>query len=142
MDKRWIERHREFEFERRLREKRHRIARRKGLRKAVRLHHKYLSVTAPAELDFDSHYEQTIRFIEQIRRTSAAGGHTMLIWMRNCVKLLPEVALVLAAEIERCLHHRPRLINGNDPKSGKIAAMLKDIGFHKLLHFNEDRRKG
>jgi hypothetical protein len=134
-----MNRHRELEYARRLREKRERSDRLKGVQKPPRLRGRYLSIVAPETLDFDQNYEPTIRFLEQIRRTSAAGGHTMLVWMRRCNALSPEVALVLAAEIERCLHHRPGSINGNDPRSGAIAAMLRDIGFHKLLHFNEPR---
>lgn len=65
----------------------------------------------------------------------------MLIWMRRCTSLSPEVALVLAAEIERCLHHRPKSINGNNPQDPNITAMLRDIGFHNLLHFIEPGRQ-
>ncbi len=140
-DIRWAKRHRELEHERSLREKQARAARRKGIRKRPRLRGLYLPVKAPTMLDFDQNYEQTIRFLEQVRRTATAGCHTILIWMRQCSSLSPEVALVLAAEIERCLYHRPGSINGNDPKASAIAAMLRDIGFHNLLHFNEPKIK-
>jgi hypothetical protein len=139
--RRRLRRHRELSAERRLREKRVRKNIRKGIRRQKRTQIPFLVVQAPPALDFEENYENTIRFLEQVRRTSAAGGHTMLIWMRRCQSMSPEVALVLAAEIERCLYHRPRSINGNDPKSGAIAAMLRDIGFHNLLHFNEPKVK-
>lgn len=139
--RRRLRRHRELSAERRLREKRVRKNIRKGIRLRKRIPIPFLVVQAPAALDFEDNYESTIRFLEQVRRTSAAGGHTMLIWMRRCQSMSPEVALVLAAEIERCLHHRPKSINGNDPQSEAIAAMLREIGFHNLLHFNEPKVK-
>src|ERR1700744_2733344 len=80
--KRWLDLHRELEFERRLREKRKKIAIRKKQRPSSRLALPYLVLRAPAELDFDQHYEQTITYLERVRRTSAAGGPTMPIWMR------------------------------------------------------------
>lgn len=134
----WQARHRELEALSRLKEKRKRKFRRTfGIHPPPGRQVKFLPLRAPQYFDFDSGYEPTVRFLEQMRRTAVAGGHAMLIWMRKCSHLSPEAALVLAAEIERCLHHRPRSINGNDPKDPAIAAMLRDIGFHKLLNFNE-----
>lgn len=132
-------RHRELEAERRHSEKLKRIARRKNIRRNKGHYSRAIPIVAPSKLDFGDNFESTIRFLEQIRRTAKAGGHTMLILLRRCVELAPEVALVLAAEIERCLHHRPKTINGNNPRETEVAAMLRDIGFHKMLKFHEPR---
>jgi hypothetical protein len=135
--KRRIELHRQLEAERRLREKQKRLAVRKGIKKQPIARLRYLIIPVPTVLDFEQNYEQTARFLDQIRRTSAVGGHTMFIGMRRCGALSPEVALVLAAEIERCRHHRPHSVNGNNPRDSSLSLMLRDIGFHKLLGFKE-----
>lgn len=80
---RWHRKHRTFEAQRRLREVRARKNRRKNKVTANRAFNaRFLPVHSPAQLDFDSNYESTIKFLEQVRKTAQAGGYPNMGYSR------------------------------------------------------------
>jgi len=95
----------------------------------------HVKVVSPKVLDFNTAYVRTIRLLDRIRRGVLHRGQNLFVDLQQCESLTPEVALVLAAELQRCRDLRPGSINGRDPRDPTTSYLLHELGFRRLLGF-------
>ena len=113
-------------------------------RKSVRLrifnYSSYVKVSAGRSFDLEENLDATLALLDLVRSIVFRRNQRALIMMGNTEIVSPEAALILAAEIQRCLYHRPGAINGSNPKNAAARGMLSDIGFYSLLGFRRPSR--
>lgn len=90
---------------------------------------------SPSYLNFENKYDVTSNFIEKIRRFVLRKNLSVFVDMNSCLDIEPDVALVLAAEIQRARALYPDSINGRNPRRRRPMRLLRCLGFHELLGF-------
>lgn len=93
-------------------------------------------MTAPEIMDFDENYDTTTKFISKLRRYALVKRLHVFIDMSFVQEIAPDAALVLAAEIQRCMAISKGCINGKNPKKTRPMRLLRGLKFHELLGFH------
>jgi hypothetical protein len=85
--------------------------------------------------------EQTIKLVDDLRRTVLLENQRAFLYFDRVRKLEPAAALLLVAEIFRCVYLRPgrngRSVSGNYPADRSVFLQLREMGFYKLLSLDE-----
>jgi len=92
----------------------------------------------PSILSFTNNYEDTVNFLDQLRRRSLAPrlrGETVYVDLSQVTDISISVSIVLAADFQRWAilkgrHLRPRDISSWSPK---VINLFNDLGVFKLL---------
>ena len=128
-DRQWLIRHAELNF-RRKRRKKH---------KTQEIIYEPLHV--PESFDFLDNYDECMRFMNQLAHKVLIDQAFVKIDFGGCVSMGADAALVLAAEVDRCVALRtylgkPRL-HGTYPADRSVRRFLQELGFYKLLGLRE-----
>lgn len=128
-DKWRLIRHAELSFRRRKRKKH-------GTRQIV-----YELVHVPKSFDLLDNYEECMRFINQLAHKVLIDRTFVKIDFGSCASMSADAALVLAAEVDRCVALRtyrgkPKL-HGTYPSDKSVRRFLQELGFYKLLSLRE-----
>ncbi len=94
---------------------------------------KFSVILAPERLDLNKFSQNTLSFINLIRKRVLAAKKPTKIDFSECEFISPEAALVLTAEMERCNNFRNGFVTGNFPKSEGAFLTLRDFFFYKRL---------
>lgn len=94
------------------------------------------TITLPTRMNFGDDIAETIEVINKIHKELVYGVHTEILLNQNKMECIsPDAALVLLAELNRCLKYTGiRRVRGNYPAEEKVAILLKEIGFYKFLN--------
>lgn len=95
-----------------------------------------VTINLPKRMNFGDDINETVDTINKIHQQLVYGDYSEIyIDQRNIECISPDAALVLLAEINRCLQYSgSRRIKGNYPVEEKVAILLKEIGFYKFLN--------
>jgi len=128
-DKQWLTRHAELSFKRRRRKK-------YETRQIV-----YELAHVPESFDLLDNYEECVRFINQLAHKVLIDQAFVKIDFGSCISMSADAALVLAAEVDRCVSLRTYLgkpkLHGTYPSNKSVRRFLQELGFYKLLDLKE-----
>ncbi len=105
-------------------------------------------ITLPNALNFRDEANVTLDTLKSIREEILHGSSSeVFLEQRQLQEISPEAAVVLLAEIVRCLTYasRKKSVRSNYPQDANVAKMLTDIGFYKFLNIkapSSEIRKG
>lgn len=93
-------------------------------------------VKAPPRLNFQGECKDTIKFLSEIQTEIVSGRtHNVLIDISLVEEISPAVAVVLLAEVTRCVFYARRVkrLQGNFPKTDRAKQVLTDVGFFRAF---------
>lgn len=93
-------------------------------------------ITLPKRMNFGDDIVETINVINRIHTDIVYGDHSEIYLNQHEIECIsPDAAIVLLAEINRCLEYAgSRRVRGNYPAEEKVAILLKQLGFYKFLN--------
>lgn len=94
------------------------------------------TIVCPERMNFSSNFEETVHFITQIQHdTLHSSTKEIFIDQAKLVDLSPASAVMLIAEIQRCIRYKPnhRRLRGNYPEDEIARQALTEIGFYHAL---------
>ena len=101
----------------------------------------YEPAHVPKSFDLRDNYEESMRFINQLAHKVLIDHAFVKIDFGNCVSMGADAALVLAAEVDRCVALRSYLnkpkLHGTYPSDKSVRRFLQGLGFYKLLGLRE-----
>jgi hypothetical protein len=98
----------------------------------------------PRSLNFDSDEQETVHVLTTLKSELLYGDASEVFMdQKSLEEISPEAAVVLYAELRRCLAYasRRKRIRGNYPASANAAKMLAEIGFYRALNVPEPSRE-
>lgn len=93
-------------------------------------------ILAPVSLNFKEGTDETIIFLAKLRQEVLKGRvKNILIDLTSLEEISPAAAVVLLAELTRCIYYAGKIkkISGNYPKTDRAAQVLVDIGFFRAF---------
>lgn len=95
-------------------------------------------IEVPVVLDFFEKYNETVEFIENIKKCVFQDKANVFLNFSKCEKISSEACVVLAAEIERC--RKKALVSGSYPNNDEVYFLLNEIGFFRMLQIRSSKR--
>ena len=96
-----------------------------------------IRIDFPESLDLSENIERTVVTLENIKHEILYGKNKKIILeQENIEKISPDAAIILAAEINRCIEYSSskKKIIGDYPDNPSVAGMLKYMGFYRFLN--------
>lgn len=93
-------------------------------------------ISLPMRMNFGDDIEDTVSSINDLHNEIIYGdAYEIFIDQRDIECVSPDAALVLIAEINRCLEYSSsRRVRSNYPRNNNVAKLLTDIGFYRFLN--------
>ncbi len=94
-------------------------------------------ISFPRRMNFREDLDPTLEFLNQLRDEMLYGTHSeVFLEHKNLEKITPEVAVILLAEMQRCVEYKSsaKRFRGNYPSNEEVASILIDIGFYSSLN--------
>jgi hypothetical protein len=92
-----------------------------------------LHLKVPENLSIVENYEETMEFINSIKRTVFEDDLFIFLDFSGCKSISSETCVVLAAEIDRCKRKVSDSVTGSYPSNPEVYFFLNEIGFFELL---------
>lgn len=98
-----------------------------------------LHLNVPAHMSLLENYEETVEFINTIKRIVFEDGLFVFLNFFTCNNISFETCVVLAAEIDRCTRKIPNSVTGSYPKDPHVYFFLNEMGFFHLLNIRASK---
>lgn len=96
----------------------------------------------PAVFSLHSNRDAVVELITNLRQSVLLARKRVFLHFDKVIELEPSAALLLVAEIDRCLQLRRyrsgKSVSGNYPANAEIYAQLVEMGFYRLIKVQAD----